>query len=193
MSLEKMKSKKRKKKRNRFIFRSIILAVLVGAVVFALVSNAQKDKTIYKVGDQAPDFKLKQVNENNKLESIQLSDLEGKGVMLNFWATYCEPCEAEMPYMEKLYPKYRDKGIEIVAVSLDGGQLVIDRFIDEYDLTFPVMHDNKSQVSDLYKVGPIPSTFFISPEGEIVEIVEGALTLERLEDSFQKILPEEEK
>src|SRR5699024_8538438 len=125
VSLEKMKSKKRKKKRNRFIFRSIILAVLVGAVVFALVSTAQKDKT--------PDFKLKQINENNKLESIQLSDLEGKGVMLNFWATYCEPCEAEMPYMEKLYPKYRDKGIEIVAVSLDGGQLVIDRFIDEYD------------------------------------------------------------
>src|SRR5699024_2203423 len=129
--LGKNEIKKRKKKRNRFIFRSIILAVLVGAVVFALVSNAQKDKTIYKVGDQAPDFKLKQVNENNKLESIQLSDLEGKGVMLNFWATYCEPCEAEMPYMEKLYPKYRDKGIEIVAVSLDGGQLVIDRFIDE--------------------------------------------------------------
>src|SRR5699024_8270060 len=129
VSLEKMKSKKRTKKRNGFIFRSIILAVLIGAVVFALVSNAQKDKTIYRVGDQAPDSKLNNVNENNKLESIKLSDLEGEGVVLNFWATYCEPCEAEMPYMEKLYPKYRDKGIEIVAVSLDGGQLVIDRFI----------------------------------------------------------------
>ncbi|HEX6594566.1 MAG TPA: thiol-disulfide oxidoreductase ResA [Bacillota bacterium] len=190
MSLEKRKAKKSKKKRNRFIFRSIILAVLVGAVVFALVSNSQKDKTIYKVGDQAPDFKLEQINENNELESIQLSDLEGKGVMLNFWATYCEPCEAEMPYMQKLYPEYHNQGIEIVAVSLDGGQLVIDRFIDKYDLTFPVMHDSKGQVSDLYKVGPIPSTFFINPEGEIVEIVEGALTLERLESYFQQVLPE---
>lgn len=190
VSLEKRKAKKSKKKRNRFIFRSIILAVLVGAVVFALVSNSQKDKTIYKVGDQAPDFKLEQINENNELESIQLSDLEGKGVMLNFWATYCEPCEAEMPYMQKLYPEYHNQGIEIVAVSLDGGQLVIDRFIDKYDLTFPVMHDSKGQVSDLYKVGPIPSTFFINPEGEIVEIVEGALTLERLESYFQQVLPE---
>ena len=70
--------------------------------------------------------------------SVQLSDLEGKGVMLNFWGTWCKPCEAEMPYMETLYPEYNDKGIEIVAVSLDSTELVINRFIDKHDLTFPV-------------------------------------------------------
>src|SRR5699024_11366686 len=112
---EKMKSKKRKKKRNRFIFRSIILAVLVGAVVFALVSNAQKDKTIYKVGDQAPDFKLKQVNENNKLESIQLSELEGKAVMLNFWSTNSITCEAEILLLEKFYLNLR---IYVIKIDL---------------------------------------------------------------------------
>src|SRR5690625_8592 len=189
MRIEKAREKKRDKKRNRFIFRTIILTVLVAAVVFALITNAKKDNTIYGVGDKAPDFQLQQINKNNGLESIQLSDLKGKGVMLNFWAIYCKPCEKEMPYMEELYPEYKEKGIEIVAVSLDATELVIHRFIDKYNLTFPIPHDKGFRVGDLYKVGPIPSTFFISPEGEIVEKVEGALTLERLEEYFKQIQP----
>jgi len=189
MRIEKAREKKRDKKRNRFIFRTIILAVLVAAVVFALITNAKKDNTIYGVGDKAPDFQLQQINKNNELESIQLSDLKGKGVMLNFWATYCKPCEKEMPYMEELYPKYKDKGIEIVAVSLDATEVVVHQFIEKYNLTFPIPHDKKSVVNDLYKIGPIPTTYFINPEGEIVEKVEGALTLERLEEYFKQIQP----
>lgn len=110
--------------------------------------------------------------------------------MLNFWGTWCKPCEAEMPYMETLYPKYHDKGIEILAVSLDNTELVINRFIDKHDLTFPVLHDTTGEIRDLYKVGPIPSTFFIGPDGKIKEVVNGALTLEKLERSLQNILPE---
>src|SRR5699024_2351573 len=168
---------------------TIILAVLVSAVVFALITNDKKYNTIYEIGNIAPDFELKQINENNKLESIRLSDLKGKGIMLNFWATYSKPCEKEMPYMEELYPEYKDKGIEIVAVSLDATELVIHRFIDKYDLSFPIPHDNKNIVNDLYKIGPIPSTYFINEDGEIVEKVEGALSLERLEGYFNQILP----
>ncbi|GGH69006.1 thiol-disulfide oxidoreductase ResA [Compostibacillus humi] len=186
--MDKAEAKKRKK-RNRLIYRSIILAVMVGAIIFAVVSNLQEDKTIYRVGDQAPDFQLKQINKNNDQETITLSELRGKGVMLNFWGTWCKPCEKEMPYMQELYPEYKEKGIEIVAVSLDNTELVVDRFIDKYGLTFPIPHDKTEEVRDLYKVGPIPSTFFISPEGEIVEIVNGALSLEKLEGSLNKILP----
>lgn len=110
--------------------------------------------------------------------------------MLNFWGTWCKPCEREMPYMQELYGEYKDKGIEIVAVSLDSTELVVDRFVDRHNLTFPVPHDTTEEVRDLYKVGPLPSTFFINPDGEIVEYVEGALTLESLEGHLQNILPE---
>src|SRR5690625_7821120 len=105
MSLDDARKKKQGKMKKRYIFRSIVLAVLLAAVVFALVTNLNQDKEVYQVGDKAPDFELVQINENNELGKIRLSELEGKGVMLNFWATYCKPCEAEMPYMEELYPK----------------------------------------------------------------------------------------
>ncbi|WP_010095969.1 thiol-disulfide oxidoreductase ResA [Ornithinibacillus scapharcae] len=191
MSVEQAKTNKRNKRKNRLIFRSVILAVLLVAIVYALVTNITADRTIYKVGDKAPDFQLNQVNNYNDLETIRLSDYKGKGVMLNFWGTWCKPCEAEMPYMQELYPEYKEKGVEIIAVSLDATEFVVDKFVDKYDLTFPIPHDTKDQVRDQYKIGPIPSTFFISPEGEIVEIVEGALTLERLEGYLKQIQPSE--
>lgn len=190
MNLDQIRKNKKNKQRKRLIFRMAILAVLVGAIVFALFSNSQADKSAYLVGDQAPDFELTQINKNNELETVRLSDLEGKGVMLNFWGTWCKPCEKEMPYMQALYPDYKEKGIEIVAVSLDSTELVVHRFIDRYDLTFPVPHDKRGEVRELYKVGPLPSTFFINSDGVIEEIVYGGLTLERLEGSLQNILPE---
>ena len=191
MSLEETKKKKKNKRKNRLIFRTSILIVMVGAIIFALVSNIQADKTIYQVGDEAPDFELKQINKNNELETIRLSDFKGQGIMLNFWGTWCKPCEEEMPYMQELYPVYKEKGIEIIAVSLDNTELVVDRFIDKYDLTFPIPHDKTGEVRDLYKIGPIPSSIFINPDGEIQRIVNGALSLESLENYFKEILPKQ--
>ncbi|MFD1850526.1 thiol-disulfide oxidoreductase ResA [Oceanobacillus bengalensis] len=189
MGIEEAKQKKKKKKRNRLIYRTAILAVLIAATLFAVISNLQDDNTVYRKGDQAPDFQLQQINKNNELETVRLSDFEGKGVMLNFWGTWCKPCEAEMPYMESLYPEYKEKGVEIIAVSLDNTELVVDNFIDKYNLTFPIPFDRTEEIRDLYKVGPIPSSFFINPEGEIVEVVDGALSLERLEGYLQAIQP----
>src|SRR5699024_4133180 len=189
MRLEEVKKKKKNKRKKRLIFRTAIIWVMIAAVVFALICNVNEDKIIYEVCDLAADFQLQQINKNNEIETVRLSDLEGKGVMLNFWASYCKPCEAEMPFMQDLYGDYKDNGIEIVAVNLDANKLVVDRFIDKFDLTFPTPYDGKSEVMDLYKVGPIPSTFFINPDGEIEDIVEGALTLERLEGYFKEIQP----
>ncbi|TMN20713.1 thiol-disulfide oxidoreductase ResA [Lentibacillus cibarius] len=191
MSVEKAKAAKKNKKRNRLIFRTIILALLLVAVIYALVSNFNKDKTDISVGSQAPDFKLEQINDNNDLENVKLSDYEGKGVMLNFWGTWCDPCKKEMPYMQSLYPEYKKKGVEIIAVNLDTTKLVVDKFINKFDLTFPVPYDSNKEVRDSYQVGNIPSTFFINPDGEIVEMVEGGMTLNKIEGYLQQILPEQ--
>lgn len=177
------------KKKKRLVFRIIILSILVAATVFALYSTLTKDEQeVVETGDQAPNFQLPTVN--MKQDTLEFSELEGKGVMLNFWGTWCPPCKKEMPYMEELYPEYREKGVEIVAVGLDDSSLVIEDFIDEYGLTFPVLHDKTYQVNDAYGVGYLPATFFINEDGEVVNKVVGGLTLERLEGHLKEIVPE---
>ncbi|HLS08594.1 thiol-disulfide oxidoreductase ResA [Lentibacillus sp.] len=191
MNKKQTKRNKKYKKRNRLIFRTFVLAVLFVAVVYALVTNLTKDDQVVKAGTQAPDFKLEQINDNNERESVQLSDLKGKGVMLNFWGTWCEPCEEEMPYMESLYPEYKEKGVEIVAINLDTTKFVVDKFINKHDLTFPVPYDSDKEVMNAYNVEPLPTTFFINPEGKVVEVVEGGLTLGKIEGYLQQIQPEQ--
>lgn len=178
-----------KNKKNRLIFRVIILSILALAIGFALYSNLTKDdQKVIKEGEQAPNFQLSTVN--TEQESLSLKELEGKGVMLNFWATYCKPCKDEMPYMQELYPKYQEKGVEIVGVNLDQSQLVIEQFLNEHDITFPIVHDKRDQVMRAYSVGPLPATFFISPDGKVVRKVIGPLTLERLDGYLKEITPE---
>ncbi|GIO22587.1 thiol-disulfide oxidoreductase ResA [Oceanobacillus sp. J11TS1] len=190
MEKEEKKINKQKKKRNRFIFRSSILAILIAAVIFALFSNSKDEEIIYRAGDTAPDFRLSQINDGVDAEMTQLSDFKGKGVMLNFWATWCGPCKQEMPYMQELYPAYKEKGVEIVAISLDSTELVVDNFIEEYGLTFAIPHDTNGNVRDLYRIKPMPTTFFINPDGTIEEIVQGALTLDKLEGHLDAITPD---
>src|SRR5699024_8281342 len=111
--------------------------------------------------------------------------------MLNFWGSWCKPREEEVPYMQELDPEYKETGNEIIAVSLDCTELVVNRFIDKYDLTFPIPHDKTGEVRNLYKIGPMPSSIFINPNGEIQRIVNGALSLESLESYFKEILPKQ--
>ncbi|MCD5323042.1 MULTISPECIES: thiol-disulfide oxidoreductase ResA [Pontibacillus] len=178
------------KKKKRLIFRSIILVVLAIAVGFALYSSfTDGEKAVLKEGDTAPNFKLKTVN-HETADALALSDFKGKGVMVNFWATYCEPCKEEMPYMEELYKKYKDKDVEILAVNLDQSELVVKRFLNEYGITFPIVHDKKGQVMGEYGVGYLPASYFINPDGTIEKKIIGPLTLDRLEGYLQDITPE---
>src|SRR5690625_5240245 len=117
MDLYQAHKNKVKKMKRRFICRTIALVIILAAVIFPLFMYLTKDKGTVKKGNQVPDFELTQLNENYEQEHIRLSDLEGKGVVLNFWATYCKPCEAQLPLMETLYPEYKDD-IEIVTISL---------------------------------------------------------------------------
>ncbi|UOQ47541.1 thiol-disulfide oxidoreductase ResA [Gracilibacillus caseinilyticus] len=188
--IEQAKQNKKSKKRNRFIFRTSILIVLFGALLFAVVSNlTAEEDAVVEVGDQAPDFQLEQIATDDS-STIQLSDLRGKGVMLNFWGTWCKPCEKEMPYMEQLYPEYKEKGVEILAVNLDSTKLPVQNFVDQYNLTFPILYDEHTEVLDTYGIKPIPTTYFIDENGIVVERVLGGLTVEKLQGYLDQIVPE---
>ncbi|MGV2620326.1 UNVERIFIED_CONTAM: thiol-disulfide oxidoreductase ResA [Halobacillus marinus] len=176
------------KKKKRLLFRSFMLLVMAGLVVFAIFANGKEDKEVIAKGEEAPDFQLKKFGTE---ETVRLSELEGKGVMINFWATFCGPCKEEMPYMQELYPEYKEKGVEILAINLDSTDLVVDKFINQYNLTFPILRDKDGQVMELYNINPLPSTLFITPDGDIEEQVIGPLTLDKLEGYLKRITPEE--
>ena len=103
-----------------------------------------------------------------------LSDYRGKWVLLNFWATWCSPCVAEMPSMEEFSQKFKAKNLVVLAVSVDrGGPEKVKKFVKQYGLTFDIFHDPESDSSNKYRVSSLPSTFVINPKGEIVSQAEG--------------------
>lgn len=188
MVLNQAHQNKQRKMKKRFIFRTITLTIILIAVIFALVMNLTKDRGVINKGDQAPDFELPQINNNHTQNYIRLSDLQGKGIVLQFGATYCKPCEGQVLITEALYPDYKDD-IEIVTINLDNSELVIQQFIDKHHLSLPFLHDGRSEIIDLYGVSPIPHTFFINPAGKVVDEVVGALTFNELNNHFREIRP----
>ncbi len=172
------------KKRNRQFFRVAILAVLFGALAFTLYTNFFNSKDVVGVGDQAPNFVLEDM-EGNKVE---LADLKGKGVFLNFWGTWCEPCKEEMPYMQSQYEIFKDRGVEIVAVNVSETELAVNRFANTYGLTFPIVIDN-GEVLDAYGVNPLPTTFLIDKDGKIVDKITASMSEQMVADYMKKIEP----
>lgn len=165
--------------------RSVILIILIGALGYTLYSNFFVSKERVKVGSEAPDFVLKDLDGNEH----QLSDYKGKGVFLNFWGTWCEPCEREMPYMDNQYSYYKDQGVEVLAVNIAESNIAVQTFIDKHQLSFPVILDKDRQVLNAYGVGPLPTTFIINPEGKVVDITSGTLSERMIRDYMEQIKP----
>lgn len=105
---------------------------------------------------------------------LRLSDFKGKVVLLNFWATWCKPCEEEMPSMERLHRKFKDRGLVVLAISMDGdGASVVTPFVRKHKLTFPVGLDPKMALTARYGVWSLPSTFIIDRSGRRVLAANG--------------------
>jgi peroxiredoxin len=151
--------------------------LLVGSSLLLLLAcSDQQNGTVTSQGadkgQPAPDFTLTDMQG----QQVSLSDLKGKVVILNFWATWCPPCREEMPSMEMLYRKYKDQGLVILAVNVekDGKQLV-EAFLQRSPYTFPILLDTQAEVQNRYKVFRFPETFIIDRNGNVVEKVLGAI------------------
>ncbi len=175
------------RKKRRLAIRTVILSVLVLSIASVLFLNGKTDeRETAAVGQEAPDFVLQDLRGNE----YRLSDYRGKGVFLNFWGTWCEPCKTEMPYMEKQYRKYKDQGVEILAVNVGETDLAIEKFAKQYQLSFPIVVDKSGEVQKAYGIYPLPATFLIDPEGKIVDYIEQPMTEEMIGDFMERIKPE---
>jgi peroxiredoxin len=135
------------------------------------------------VGYLAPDFSLRNLKGNYQ----SLDSFSGQVVVLNFWATWCVPCRVEMPSFEKLYRRYRSEGVTVLAVTLDKkSEKNIKSFVEEYELSFPVLLDEEGKVERLYPSMTIPFTYVIDRDGRIVARVDGAKNWESNE-TFEAI------
>lgn len=172
-------------KKQRLIIRSVILLLLLGALGYTLYTNFFVEKEIVGPNDPAPNFAL----EDLEGKVHHLSDYKGKGVFLNFWGTYCKPCEKEMPYMNKLYGEYKEKGVEILAANVGESNLAVQKFQEKYDLKFPILMDKDQQVLDAYGVDPIPTTFLIDKNGKITKIITATMTEEQIRAHMESIKP----
>ncbi|WP_337018893.1 TlpA disulfide reductase family protein [Oceanobacillus massiliensis] len=162
--------------------RIVMMALLMGLFFWtAYTITAESNGT--EIGDAAPDFELQTMNG----ETIQLSDYRGKRVMLNFWTTWCPPCREEMPDMQRFY---LDNDPVILAVNLTDTEMnkqQVVQFVQEYELTFPILMDVDGKVSTMYRISPIPTTYMIDSQGIIRYKAYGALNYERMIAEYEKM------
>lgn len=137
----------------------------------------------------APPFTLP----NLKGQEVNLTDLKGDVVLINFWATWCKDCAKEMPEFEKLYQKFRSKGLTILAIALDKkGQPAVEAFLkkEHLKLSYPILLDPDERVARAYGLSWVPVTIMVGQEGEIIETIIGARAWgsQKVMDSFEQLL-----
>ena len=121
------------------------------------------------VGQPAPDFALKSLDGEN----LRLSEFRGEVVMINFWATWCGPCRQEMPLLEELYRRYKKVGFRLLGVNIDDDLRSAVKMVDVLGVSFPVLLDERKQVSRLYDVNAMPATLLIDRSGIVRYIHHG--------------------
>ncbi len=146
-----------------------VFFVFVSVPIRAQENNWKALGIIRLPGDSPPDFTLPSLDGG----SITLSDLKGQVILLNFWATWCPPCRQEMPSMERLYKKLKDKEFTILAVDIMERPETVKEFVRKFKLSFPILLDTKGEVAGKYMAYSIPITYLVNKDGKAVGKVIG--------------------
>lgn len=140
-----------------------------------------------EIGRAPPDFLLATPDGS----TLRLSDLQGKPLLVNFWASWCTECREEMPEIVRSYNAHRGSGLVVVAVDLQENAAQVRAFAQEFGMTFPIVIDRNGGVGDAWHIGGpvqgIPSSYFIDPSGVVRARVYGPLTAETLAENLAKI------
>ena len=138
-------------------------------------------------GSQAPDISVGASAEPSHV--VNLKDLRGKVVLIDFWATWCIPCKLAMPHIEQLYKANKDKGLEVMAITADDSPKVLD-FLTHMDISFPTYVDDGSKASTAFNVLNLPTTYVIGKDGKIAYSTIGSSpTVEKdIDEAVEKAL-----
>ena len=152
--------------RQQFAIAAVVIGI-AGAVTWGATHYLRKEIFPVELGSKAPDFTAYTLDSAPKPK--RLADYRGQVLMINVWATWCLPCRVEMPSIEALQKDYAQKGLKIVAVSIDdpGTDQAIRTFAQQYKLTFEILHDPNKTIVDAYDIGGYPETFIIGRDGII--------------------------
>jgi len=160
----------------------IWLGVIVLAVLVAEYVGRGDHAAAASNNTHAPDFEL----ENLEGERIRLSQLRGKPVVLNFWATWCAPCVIEMPKIQRSFEKFPGQ-FHVLAVNADESRLKVDRFVEDIGITFDVLLDPGGAIQDLYRIRGYPTSYIVDAEGIIrIEHI-GTLTADQLSEYLLEV------
>src|SRR3989338_4484627 len=175
---------------SRFYPNILLLFFCISFLAYPLNINAAgqdywADAGVVRVGKkkpvEAPDFALNTLDG----KKVSLKGFKGKAVFLNFWATWCPPCTIEMPSMEIIHKRFKDKGLIVVAVNSEEGEKKVSKFIKKKGYTFLVLLDTDGSVtSDSYRTVGLPTTYLIDRQGMVVGKAEGAREWDS-EESFR--------
>lgn len=155
----------------------------IALLAFGLVA---KGGPSIEVGDEAPDAAIDPLGGGSE---VSLSDHRGEWVLLNFWASWCDPCRDEAPAIEEFARRNRD---DVVVIGMDSKENSVDaqEFADEYDLSYELLHDGEGEMMDNYNVKGLPESFLIDPEGRIALIYRGPVNEEILQRDFLPLIAE---
>ncbi|MFC1666888.1 redoxin domain-containing protein [Candidatus Omnitrophota bacterium] len=175
--------------KNRFVIPAVlvIIALLFVALKYFNLGGVSDVTAEVKEGffKPAPDFALLDIDGNEK----KLSDFKGKVIILDFWATWCPPCRAEIPHFIELYSHYKNQGLEIIGIALDqNGRKVVGPFAEKNNINYPILLAER-EISGLYGgISAIPTTFIIDRDGRIRKKYTGYRSKEIFEKDIQELL-----
>ena len=182
----------KQKRRRKILIFSVVSLVNVGLLTFLavqLLTPASKPASDPIVGHPAPNFSLAVLGPATGQSTLSLSDLKGKAVVINFWASWCAPCQEELPLLESAWKRLQAQGKDVIFVGIDfqESKSTAAEFLQQNGVTYPAVLDSSGSVANRYRITSLPDTFFINRNGTVISKVLRQLTDQVLSSNLQSI------
>ncbi|MBA4387550.1 MAG: redoxin [Verrucomicrobia bacterium] len=152
--------------------RTLMIAVASAGVLVLTAAAAPK------IGDSLPDLGKAELKGT-------IPDMEGKIVLVDFWASWCGPCRQSFPVMDKIYQEYKSKGLVVLAISVDEDATAMEQFLKKHPVSFPILHDVKQKLVESAGIETMPTSFLVDRKGKIVAVHNG-FSLEKTEAELRR-------